>query len=256
MPIPASISELSTTPGSNSPSGSDSPSVLDDHQRTAYAFIKTLSDTKAATADAVLLTGNQTVAGIKTFSSTPVVPDDSFTFAKLQDIATARFLGRTTAGSGDVEELTASGIFTAIKQAATDSATGVVELSTDAEAQAGTDATRAVTPDNLGATVIGIGQTWQNVIGSRLAATNYTNDTGRPIMVCVSAGSVFSAGSATMTMTVGGVVVASTSTNESNGAIFQSRITLINAIVPNGAVYRVDGVTGALTIAHWTELRV
>lgn len=69
MPVPISISELSTTPGSNSPSGSDSPSVLDDHLRTAYAFIKTLSDEKAAIANAVLLTGNQTIAGTKTFSS-------------------------------------------------------------------------------------------------------------------------------------------------------------------------------------------
>jgi hypothetical protein len=35
------------------------------------------------------------------------LPDDSVTFAKLQNIATARLLGRATAGTGDVEELTA-----------------------------------------------------------------------------------------------------------------------------------------------------
>jgi hypothetical protein len=44
---------------------------------------------------------------------------------------------------------TASAAFTALKQAATTSATGVVELATDAEAMAGTDTTRAVTPSNL-----------------------------------------------------------------------------------------------------------
>ena len=54
----------------------------------------------------VYTTGNQTIAGVKTFSSAPVVPDDSFTFAKLQNIATATILGRSTAGTGDVEALT------------------------------------------------------------------------------------------------------------------------------------------------------
>jgi hypothetical protein len=44
---------------------------------------------------------------------------------------------------------TAAAAFTALKQAATTSATGVVELATDAEAMAGTDTTRAVTPSNL-----------------------------------------------------------------------------------------------------------
>lgn len=106
MAVPTSISELSTTPGVNPPSGSDSPTVTDDHFRAAYSFIKTLSDDKADSADAVLLTGDQTIAGIKTFSSAPVVPNDSFALAKLQNIATARILGRSTASSGDIEELT------------------------------------------------------------------------------------------------------------------------------------------------------
>jgi hypothetical protein len=35
-----------------------------------------------------------------------VVPNNSITFAKMQDIATARFIGRTTAGTGDPEALT------------------------------------------------------------------------------------------------------------------------------------------------------
>lgn len=55
---------------------------------------------------AVLLSGNQTIAGTKTFSSAPVVPDASFGLAKLASIATARILGRLTAGSGVTEELT------------------------------------------------------------------------------------------------------------------------------------------------------
>ena len=44
--------------------------------------------TKANSADVVLLTGNQTVAGTKTFSSSPVVPDNAFTVAKVSGLQT------------------------------------------------------------------------------------------------------------------------------------------------------------------------
>lgn len=44
MPVPTSIDQLSTTAASNSPSGSDSPSVLDDHLRAQASFIARLRD--------------------------------------------------------------------------------------------------------------------------------------------------------------------------------------------------------------------
>lgn len=53
------------------------------------------------------------------------------------------------AAAGSTSMRTAADTFTAIKQAATTSATGVVELATNAETLAGTDATRAVTPAGL-----------------------------------------------------------------------------------------------------------
>jgi len=97
MPVPASLASLSTTAGSNPPSGGENPFPdLDDHLRFAYSCIATLRDGKldasavsafmltvlndadAATARATLgavgLTGDQTVAGVKTFSSSPIVP--------------------------------------------------------------------------------------------------------------------------------------------------------------------------------------
>lgn len=49
---------------------------------------------------------NQAIGGVKTFSSSPVVPNDSFSLAKLHNIETGKLLGRFTAGSGDIEELT------------------------------------------------------------------------------------------------------------------------------------------------------
>lgn len=87
MPVPSSISDLSTTPALNSPPGSESPSSIDDYLRTLSAFIRQINDLAATKADAsalaakaddsavVKLTGAQAVAGTKTFSASPVVPD-------------------------------------------------------------------------------------------------------------------------------------------------------------------------------------
>lgn len=103
MPVPSAIANLSTTPGSNSPSGGESPALTDDYLRTLSAFIKTLDDTKLAAVPDASVSTAKIVDGAVT---TPKLAANAVTFAKMQDIATARFLGRTTAGSGDVEELT------------------------------------------------------------------------------------------------------------------------------------------------------
>jgi hypothetical protein len=64
--------------------------------------------------------------------------------------------GVTGAGSGDLlaannlsDVASAATAFTNIKQAGSTTATGVLELATDAEAQTGTDTARAITPANL-----------------------------------------------------------------------------------------------------------
>jgi hypothetical protein len=44
MPIPSSINDLSTTAGSNSPGGSESPSLIDNYFRTHASFIAQLRD--------------------------------------------------------------------------------------------------------------------------------------------------------------------------------------------------------------------
>lgn len=49
MPVPASINDLSTTAGSNSPPGSESPATIDDYLRTHASFIAQLRDGKLAT---------------------------------------------------------------------------------------------------------------------------------------------------------------------------------------------------------------
>lgn len=47
-----------------------------------------------------------TWTGLHTFSTTPVIPDDSWGFAKIQNVATSTILGRVTAGAGNIETLT------------------------------------------------------------------------------------------------------------------------------------------------------
>lgn len=54
MPVPASIADLSVTAASNSPSGADAPSVIDDHLRAHGSFIKYLSTGKQFTSEATL----------------------------------------------------------------------------------------------------------------------------------------------------------------------------------------------------------
>jgi len=68
-------------------------------------------------------------------------------------MATGRVLGRTTASTGAIEELSSVDGFVS---AASDAAAGKVELAIASEVTAGSDATRAVTPDALaGSTVFG-----------------------------------------------------------------------------------------------------
>lgn len=63
MPVPSAISDLSTTPASNSPAGSETPSSIDDYLRTQASFIKQLATsahiwcgTASGTANALALT--------------------------------------------------------------------------------------------------------------------------------------------------------------------------------------------------------
>jgi hypothetical protein len=89
-------------------------------------------------------------------------------------------------------------------------------------------------------TGIGIGQTWQNVTGSRSAGTTYTNSTGKPIFVSLSC-----VGSSTATFSIDGIQV-----SEIGGS--SAVRGMMGGIVPNGSTY-VTG--GSVTIDVWAELR-
>lgn len=157
--------------------------------------------------------------------------------------ATANNLTATLGiAGGGTGATTAAAAFTALKQAATDTATGVVELATSAEVQTGTDTTRAVTPAGFRAGSLGYGQTWQDVSASRAINTNYTNSTGKPIQLFIT--SVYGAGSGFIT--VDGVVAGFLVGNNSNP------FSGANCIVPPGGVYRTTNIT---SFQNWSELR-
>ncbi|TBN49187.1 hypothetical protein [Pseudomonas sp. BGI-2] len=82
MPLPSSITDLSTTAGSNSPAGSESPSLIDDYLRTYASYIAllrdqnsttpqtiasaTLTDIGGATTNVIIISGTVTITGLGT----------------------------------------------------------------------------------------------------------------------------------------------------------------------------------------------
>lgn len=95
---------------------------------------------------------------------------------------------------------------------------------------------------------IGYNQTWQDMIGSRALATNYTNNTGKPIMVMVLCHSNTANGIGVQ-ITVNGVIAAEGRDDASGYG------PSLNTIVPPGAVYRADINLFSGALVKWSELR-
>jgi hypothetical protein len=86
---------------------------------------------------------------------------------------------------------------------------------------------------------LGIGQTYQDVTGSRTSGTSYTNSTSKPILVYVGAGS------GSIVPVIGGVTLPSTASANGNTQITTS------FVVPPSTTYSVT----ASGLASWIELR-
>ena len=103
---------------------------------------------------------------------------------------------------------------------------------------------------------IGVGQSWQDVTGSRVGGTTYTNNTGKPIMVSVSH---FASGSSIntpgVTGYVGDVLVQRSALTTSGGAAGTVGSS-ISILVPSGATYRIllTGTASNRSVT-WAELR-
>jgi hypothetical protein len=92
--------------------------------------------------------------------------------------------------------------------------------------------------------LIGVGQSWQNMIASRALNTVYTNSTGKPIFVSVT---LSATSSATFDLYVSGLEIAKPRLVATDG-----RASAF-AIVPDGSNYSVSFPTGTLTA--WVEFR-
>lgn len=199
MPVPTLVSELSTTAGSNSPSGSDSPTVADDHLRAAYAFIAqhrdgigftqeatiasaSTVDIGASTSLYVQITGTTTItsfgtayngprflrfAGVLTLThnaTTLIIPGGASITTATGDTCVVVPNGNAASGWRVVSYTraalapgNATNATNATGPAASTTTAGLLEVATDAEAQAGTDTSRAITAANLKAAQIQLG---------------------------------------------------------------------------------------------------
>jgi hypothetical protein len=128
--------------------------------------------------------------------------------------------------------------------------TGTALSSTpDAEAGTGTGLMNStLTAQAIAAQVplpIGVGQTPQNLTGSRSAGTSYQNTTGRPIYVHVSM--TTSAGTRRMQLSANNSTWVDVSALDTTNGIPSGSF-----IVPDGYYYR---IIGTVSILVWAELR-
>jgi len=97
----------------------------------------------------------------------------------------------------------------------------------------------------------GVGQTWSDVTGSRASGTTYTNSTGKPIMVNITARHSAYVGTLyTAYLTIGGVQVCE-QYGGGDGSGEYHYLTM-SAVVPNGTTYVFSGTGG---FGAWFELR-
>ena len=122
---------------------------------------------------------------------------------------------------------------------------GVTRFATDTEVANKSNVSAAVTPSNTAtiaqSTDLGVGQSWQDVTGSRAVGITYTNDTQKPIMVIVTR-SV--SGNFTAYFTVNGIDLIWSHAGNSIGIA-----DAFSIIIPVGSTYKCN------TFSTWAELR-
>jgi len=217
------------------PSGSISATNVQD-------ALQELDTEKAINSSVIHTTGDESKSGILTFTSIPKAPKatkgDNTT-----NLATTSFVYE-----GLADKINITDISTYIANAS-ETTKGIVELATSAEVQAGTDTTIAITPAGFRGASLGQGQTWQDVTGSRVADTTYTNSTGKPITVTVSITNGATTGSY-MSFTIAGVTLIGYSSTYASGTNIGN---CLSVIIPNGATYSL--VLTSASLFKWHELR-
>lgn len=142
MPVPSSVTDLSTTPSSNYPGGGESPSTLDDYHRSLCAIVRQVYD-------------GSVHSGVATGSGLTVS-------------ATDKLLGRSSSGSGAIEEIAC----TAAGRALLDDANAAAQLVTLGAAASGAVTSSGLTMATsklLGRSTASTGAIEEITIGSGLS---------------------------------------------------------------------------------------
>lgn len=148
----------------------------------------------------------------------------------------SNILGVTVADDGDLSGFVTK-LTTAIAPLASPALTGTPTAPT---ASAGTSTTQLATTAFATHQDIGIGQTWQDVTVSRASGTTYTNGTGKPIQIVITASS-----SGACSVTLDSVSIPIQISSASYYAM-----SVASFIIPAGSTYSATG-----TFSKWIELR-
>ena len=201
------------------------------------------------------------------FTGVPIAPTAAFGTNTTQ-LATTKFVqdstGTIALQDADSVAITGGSITGITDLAVEDGGTGQSTLAANAVLIGnGTSGITSVAPSTSGNVLtsdgtawtsaenarIGVGQTWQNVSGSRAEGTTYTNNTGKPIMV--SYGFNSTNGFNRFTAYVGSVIVGVhqevTPASTAGGGS-------VSFIVPDSATYSIVA-SGTYSRAFWAELR-
>jgi len=277
MPLPSSINDLSTTPASNYPSGTDAPSVLDDVQRVHASFIAGLRDNPTANASTPTPitkggTGASTAGAARTALGAAASGANT-DITSLAATGTVAAQDVTLGGSPAVSQslLYSSGVLRGRLQVDSNGVGflsslgswgmrvtyGTNNVFTDGSYNgAGTGLTGTAASLTAGAAStdsqhLGVSQTWQNMtgVGGRAIGATITNSTGKPIQISVNA----------LANGVGGVlamVIDGSQVGVQGAASLPSGASYANFthIIPSGSTYKVDSL-GFMVLQSWYELR-
>jgi hypothetical protein len=161
---------------------------------------------------------------------------------------TLRVHDGSTVGGTRIATLIGGLVPTTQLPAATTSTQGAVILNNTVTSTSATQALTAAQGKVLNDQAFGIGQTWQDVSGSRSKNVTYTNTTGKPINVAVIAGYLDSDGG--LQALVGGVTVEELYGEAPSGTGYWKGT--LNFTVPHSSTYRIEGGSNVL---RWVELR-